>query len=233
MITASGPGLGRARPAQLADREAEQHRGGGEPAEALGVGAAARAARPRRRSAWPPSRSPRPIARHGLQQREDVAEQQREERHADPEADVDRGRREVLALRVRAEQAGVGGDEEDDDAEQAAAAPRARAGSGTAPGRASPSGAAATSRARARRTRRPARPPRRRRTASRGSAGRRGRRSRGRRGARAESMNDNGPADAGPFVKRVIARGLRALRVGRVASPTASPGRPGSARSRP
>ena len=62
---------------------------------------------------------PRPIARHGLTQREDVSEEERDERDADPEADVDRRRREVLALGARAGDARVGDDGEDEDAERA------------------------------------------------------------------------------------------------------------------
>ena len=140
----------------------------------------------------------RPSARHGLSSAKTSPKQQREDRDADPEADVDRGRREVLALRVGAEEPGVDGEEEHEDAERAEHdLERAREREQHLPGLRFSRGA--PSRARARRTRRPARLPRRRRTASPGSGDRRGRRCRGRRGARGESRNENGPADAGPL----------------------------------
>ena len=99
------PGLAAGRPAQLADHEREDPRRGGPVAEALGVRehlALREAVRdPARRAADRPPR---------VEQPEPVAEHQRQERHADPEADVDRRRREVVLLGVRAGEARVDDD---------------------------------------------------------------------------------------------------------------------------
>ena len=106
-------GLAGLGPAQLADREREQPDGGRPAAEALGVvqrlGQRAGAVADQADAAA--DRPPR------AQQPEDVAEQQRGERDADPEADVDHRRREVRVRPLGAEQARVDGDEEDEDAE--------------------------------------------------------------------------------------------------------------------
>ena len=109
--------VARGRPAQLADGERDQP-GDGRPVaeplrvgERLGHGVARRAlGQPARRAADRPPRA---------EQAEDVAEQQREERDADPEADVDRGRGQVVLLAVRPRQAGVDGHREHEHAERA------------------------------------------------------------------------------------------------------------------
>ena len=117
MSTASGPGSRAVaqHSSQIVKSEDPERR---RPvAEALGVGQRLGHAAPREPRARPAGgaaeRAP------WAQQPEDVAEEQRDERDADPEADVDRGRREVVLLDVRAGEPGVHGDREGADADGA------------------------------------------------------------------------------------------------------------------
>ena len=208
-------GLAALGPAQLADHEREDARRRRPVTQPVGVGQ-----RLRRPAAGEPPRRPGDRAADRApraQQPEHVAQQQRGERHADPEADVDRRRGEVVLLGVGAGEAGVGGDRERRHAERAehdldrepAAAPAAAPGPARAAG--------ATSRPRAPGTRPRARPPPRRRTAASGI----GRSARptipwATISTRPESMNDGGPArERGRrMLQRVCAGLLRALRRG-------------------
>jgi hypothetical protein len=111
------PRLARRRPAQLADAEPDdpdRRRPAPQPGrvgERLGQLVAAEAARQPAGAAA--DRAPR------AEQAPDVAEQQGRARHADPEHDVDRGRREVVALVVGAGEPRVDGDDEREQAQRA------------------------------------------------------------------------------------------------------------------
>ncbi len=194
MTIASGPGSVALAQHQLADREAEEARGGGAPADALGQASGAGIAPSVKRSPTQPVA--RPSARQGPDHPEDVAEQQRGERHADPEGDVDHRRREGRSARS-CPRSGIDGEEEDDEAERAQEHlerhwedEEVLLGRGFRRGRDQPSARATketTSTAAAAR-----------RTGSRGPGGRRGRRSAcAKRSTR--RVRRNGPADAGPF----------------------------------